>query len=693
MVVVPIEVKHGEIEYREVYSVQDMPDIKMSVNVERRKTSDGWYVKNHATIPMSFDIETSDYSDGTAMYIWQFAIGTETVVMGRTWSEFETLIGKLKQLPYVCHIFVHNLSYEMNFCIEFLKRSCSEVDVFMKTTRQALTIKCDNMVFHDSLAISGMNLDITTHDYNSCYFKAKGDLDYTIPRNCETVLTDTELGYCILDVLSLNEYIITLVNSTNYKLYELPITKTSFVRKDVLRECRKDKKYRERFKQERLTAEQYKILKKAFQGGLTCGNGFKEGMVISGDIRCRDITSSYPYQTLARYFPRTAFYPYEFDTIDNFMDMINLYCVICKATFIGLALKDKTLNCKPFISYSKCEMSECAGCELYNGKVFSADVLVRYMCEVELLDILNHYEFKAVYFSNIMYAMRGNLPDPIRNKSIEYFDIKTTLKGVEGKELEYLMGKANLNSIYGMCATAIDREECTIDLDSLECTISRPSTVEEFTECLERYYKKKTSFVHYQWACYVTAWARHQVIEMMDICGENWLYTDTDSVYYISTPEIEKKFDEYNKQLPKSHGAYNRRGEWSELGEVTPDGEYSKFVQLGAKKYVKAKKDGKLIITVAGVPKSTGVKVLEGDIYNFKDGLVFPGEITGKLRPEYMARKPHIADVNGVKQETAGYIKLVPCDYKLSDASKSESWYDWAMSLEITDLDITQGFS
>lgn len=693
MVTIPL--KDGTYEEREIYTVSSMPTINIKCNIERKFNGKEWKVRNHAAVPMSFDIETSEYDGGVSMYIWQFAIGTDTVVLGRTWKEFEELCLLLNKHPFDSHIYVHNLTYEMNFMIRFLQRSFGEVETFMKSTRQVLTIRCGRLIFHDSLAISGMSLDRTTKDYNKRYVKASGDIDHTIRRNCSTRLSNKELSYCIIDVLSLNEYIQTLLESTNYKLYELPITRTSFVRKAVLRDCREDKKTRKNFKSERLTARQYIMLKKAFQGGLTCGNAYKEGIVIKGDIRCRDITSSYPYQTLARYFPRTEFR--EFGKVNkrnmkDFFDLIENYCVIFKAVFINIRLKDRSVSGKPFISYSKCEMKESSKDALYNGKVISADILTRYMCEVEFNDILSHYDFDELIVSDVIYAMRGELPSPIREKTKQFFRQKTVLKGVSGKELEYLIGKGDLNSIFGMFATAIDREVCTLNLETLECSVDRPKTIDAVQKVLDEYYDKKSSFVHYQWACYVTAWARHQVIEMMDICGANWLYTDTDSVYYISTPDIEAKFEEYNKTLPKAYGDYTVKGKWSEMGEVTPDGAYTEFVQYGAKKYVKRSASGELILTVAGVPK-VGVKSLKDDIYNFRPGICFRGSDTGKLRPEYHADSIHIDYVNGVMQETASYIKLLPCDYLLSDVNSNEYWLDYLNSLEFDGLDITQGFN
>ena len=77
-------------------------------------------------------------------------------------------------------------------------------------------------------------------------------------------------------------------------------------------------------------------------------------------------------------------------------------------------------------------------------------------------------------------------------------------------------------------------------------------------------------------------------------------------------------------------------------------------------------KDGKIHITVAGVPKK-GAECLKDDLNNFTKNFIFKGEDTGKLQHIYFTSTIYI-DNEG--NETADSIDLCPNDYKLDSTDK-----------------------
>jgi hypothetical protein len=97
------------------------------------------------------------------------------------------------------------------------------------------------------------------------------------------------------------------------------------------------------------------------------------------------------------------------------------------------------------------------------------------------------------------------------------------------------------------------------------------------------------------------------------------------------------------------------------------DGVYSEAKFLGAKKYC-YREDGKLKLTLAGVAKS-GVKALNNDINNFKDGFVFDYDASGKLTHFYNENQPEadIEDVDGhIYHSDLSYgITLAPTTYTI----------------------------
>ena len=146
--------------------------------------------------------------------------------------------------------------------------------------------------------------------------------------------------------------------------------------------------------------------------------------------------------------------------------------------------------------------------------------------------------------------------------------------------------------------------------------------------------------------------------------GGLWLYSDTDSVY--STLFDEDKIKAYNE---KAVNAMKERGYdpvlWNgkeyNLGVAEDDGDYIEFKTWHSKCYAKREREtGELKITVAGVPKK-GVKTLENDINNFKPGLIFDGETSGKLAHKHIIVPEIYTDAAG--NEVGDSVDLTPCDY------------------------------
>jgi hypothetical protein len=308
--------------------------------------------------------------------------------------------------------------------------------------------------------------------------------------------------------------------------------------------------------------------------------------------------------------------------------------------------------------------------------------LVKHCNEIEFSDICENYDFSDVIFEDFHVARRGLLPDRIVKTVEKLFKDKTQLKGIEGKELEYLLAKGDLNGIYGMMAMNPLRDSYVVDITEMQ-GVMKEMTPDQARKKYEKTVKSKNNFLSYAWGCWVTSWARHNLLKAMNLITNidpsAWIYSDTDSVYYFSTPEIETAFDAWNKDLTSSaFSAVNEiTGKCSTLGEMTPDGNYQMFKGFGAKKYLLQKQDGSYKMTVAGVPKFNKA----GDSVNqwisgpedFEPGKIFKGSDTGKLRPEYVYQPLAVRNVNGVDTLTASYINLLPTDYMLN-RSVYEDW-------------------
>jgi hypothetical protein len=194
-------------------------------------------------------------------------------------------------------------------------------------------------------------------------------------------------------------------------------------------------------------------------------------------------------------------------------------------------------------------------------------------------------------------------------------DLKANLKQAEKQgadratvlqlSLDLMKSKNVLNGIYGVSATNPVRQD--IELTGDEWAIVRPGP-NDIGKKLDKYYNSYKHFMRYQWGIYTTIRARLQLMEVYKIIGpENFIYADTDSMFYFSTPEIEAKLDAYNKECERwalENGAFivTQEGKTEIYNQFTDEGENIKeFTFLHSKCYAYVTDDGALHCTIAGV--------------------------------------------------------------------------------------------
>lgn len=646
---------------------------------------------------VALDIETTAYFEDElierrAMFHWQVSYNNEYLITGRTVEDLLAFLQHLSDALGFARvtIIVHNLSYENFFLCQALHEQFGDLKYFMLGSRKVQSVECSNLRFVDTAVMSGTSLEVMSKDYDLYYQKASGDFDYDKLFSVADPLDKKEFGYCVMDVFALVDYWHTIQKLRGYTTPRMPITKTAFIRSPLRSEMMhgyycNGKKYADWIRTIQNDYETYKMLRSQFAGGIVVLNAGYHGKLLSGDIRCRDFTSSYPYVMSHPdyYYPMSIYRQYgDIDLSDpedyeEFISMLQENCCLFKLIAYDVQLRPETPAA--FISVSKCEyvMNEVK----HNGKLCAADLMVKYVNEVEFADILDRYEIGHLEVQDFRVADRGQLPDKIIDWIRRLFTDKTQLKGIEGKELEYLLSKGDLNGLYGMMAMDQLRESFEFSFDEMAGD-PEELTDDEKKEKYEKAVRSRNNFLNYAWGCYVTTWARHNLLKAMDIANMHggWIYSDTDSVYYFSDPDIEAAFDEWNKTL--TSGAISARseitGKVSTLGEMEPDGCYTKFLGYGAKKYWLEKPDGKIKMTVAGVPKrnkQTGQDINDW-VYSIEDihvGMIFTGEMTGKLRPDYVVQPLEKRNVNGVMTTCGAYINLLPCDYQLND-SVYEDW-------------------
>lgn len=655
---------------------------------------------HYVDIAAGFDIETTStyiQEQKTAfMYIWAFSIGVDSkVYYGRTWAEFIELIDELSirfnlddefRLP----VYIHNLGYEF----QFFRKYFEWVDVFAVDERKPIKATCKQGIeFRDSYILSGYSLANTAK--NLVKYKVKklvGDLDYDLIRTHKTPLTKKEMAYCENDVLIITAYIQEQIDLYG-DVSKIPMTNTGRVRKYVRNECYYDKKshkksssgkysrYRRIMKNLTLSPPTYTQMKRAFMGGFTHSNAIHTGKVLE-NVSGLDFTSSYPSVMVSEKFPMSVFKEIKIDSMEQFNNCRNHFALVFDIQFINIRPKISHEN---YISESKCYTLK--GAKLNNGRVHSAEEITTTITEIDFEIIEQCYEWEEMGISNVKYAHKGYLPKAIIKSVLDLYQKKTELKGVEGYEVEYMLSKGMLNSIYGMCVTDIVKDN-SIYTD--EWGVEKVNIIDE----IDDYNSSKNRFLYYPWGVWITAYSRRNLWTGIIAMGEDYVYSDTDSMKVLNYDNHINYFEKFNSLIYEkmllmcAEMGFNeqllnpktKQGEVKTMGLWDYEGLYPLFKTLGAKRYM-VEDRGELHLTVAGLSKQNGVKYIEekggdrlGAFDVFNDSLYVPAERTGKMTHTYIdeGMKFKICDYKGVEATVSmeSGIHLEKCDFTLSIAEK-----------------------
>lgn len=237
----------------------------------------------------SFDIETTTYNqdgkDNAFMYCWGFCVNG-LIVVGRLWHEWEYF---LKMLCWYLELdknknmvfYIHNASFEFQFCYQFLKRSFKGFKVFATAKRKVVYFSVDGLIFRCSYKLTNMSLDkAVKKEKGTKYIKMVGDLDYTKFRTPYSFLTLIEWGYFIGDLLSLWDLIRCKLMNEDNDLFSIPLTSTGYIRAYLRNKTKADKGYYYFFRKLSLDKEIYKMCKDELKGGDTHASRFVQGTLL-----------------------------------------------------------------------------------------------------------------------------------------------------------------------------------------------------------------------------------------------------------------------------------------------------------------------------------------------------------------------------------------------------------------------------
>lgn len=646
-------------------------------------------------IPCAFDIETTstEYNKQKVafMYCWQMCLNG-AVLVGRRWEEFDHVLNVLHDrlnlsIGRILIIYVHNLSFEF----QFIRKRIEWVSVFSLDEREPVkALSTLGIEFRCSYKLSGYSLAKLGDNLKKYKVgKMVGDLNYNIIRTEKTPMTEKEIQYCVHDVLVVCAFIQERIEQDG-NITKIPLTKTGYVRNTCRKEClptdkgRKDTYYRYRRLMQNLTLtpDEYIQLKRAYAGGFTHANAYHVGEVCE-KVGSFDFTSSYPAVMVAEKYPMSKAELRKIVSPEQFRRYLKNYCCLFDVEFTGVIAT--SLNENPL------SLSKCWDVEKYsvnNGRIVFAEKLKTTMTEQDFFIFRKFYKWDSMKFGTFRTYRKAYLPKELVNAILTFYEKKTTLKGVDGKEVEYMQGKENVNSVYGMMVTDICRDEIIYENDLWG---ENPPDIEQ---AIELYNNSVKRFLFYPWGVWVTAYARKNLFTGIYEFGDDYRYSDTDSIKAVNYTDHAEYIKAYNEEITEKISKCLKwhkiplekanpktiNGEPKPLGVWDFEGEYERFKTLGAKRYM-TYKDGKYNITVSGLNKSVCVPYIlneskkrgETPFDFFCEDMYIPPEFTGKNTHTYIddEQQAVIVDCNGTPYEIheLSSVHITGADYHLSLAS------------------------
>lgn len=656
-------------------------------------------------IPLTGDTETSHNHDdiNPLAWVYQWAVcldaAHEIALTGRTIKELLTTLQnidtELTQISKIlgrCSkvvIYFHNLPYDYTYIRQILATGFDIKNEFYIDKRHILKVDIgEHIILKDSFKYFNMSLEKVCETYDTPHKKLVGTVDYNAIHYSDDVLTGTDWNYQLNDVYGLQEALISDFELNNYNVITAPLTSTGKVRRICHNASDNDNNARNIFLRSYPTPFEYKVMRNTFTGAFTHGNRFYRGVTIDDkyfgkDVKIvhRDFRSDYPSCMRKYKFPVGKFWKIKKPTIkDFFRKDYNTWGLIGADS---VELKDK--ECPfPFLSASKTDSRyNTEICD--NGRVLEInEKFTTYVTEYDLRILLEQYTFTNLKVLLAYQCKSEFLPSWFTDTIDLYYKKKTDLKehvkylektgasrdAIYTANMELLFVKQFLNGLYGMTAQDVCKPPITRD----EHGALYVGNI-DYKKCLNKHYGKygrftsptSNGFLPYYWSIYTTSTSRYELYNCCKICGDNFLYADTDSIFYISSNRIEKKFEKLNNHKRRhaiKKGLYikSNSGKLVTYDSFDIEDTGSAFRFLHAKCYA-YETSGQLKVTVSGVANRRLIDVKDGkpvyfyssdelgDINNLQDNFTF--KKCGSTKVKYVELPLQDVTING-HLETVG---------------------------------------
>lgn len=647
-----------------------------------------------------------DTDKAACCYIWQFGVN-DKVYFGRELMDFEKVLRNMSSNKVAKFIYVHNLSYEMQWLLDIIEKNHWHiVDMCARNVRKPIQFRIEelNIYFRCSYMLTNLSLEKSAEKYTNIK-KAVGDLDYNRAFSPLSVLDRRSLYYCKQDILTLYEIIKYFRDNPDNgygHVANIPLTQTGEVRRALLHEL--DYWYIRR-QWELVPPEHiYLALIQAFMGGMTHTNllyanklfkrGYKgadRNIIGCNGIWSYDFSSSYPYVLVAYKYPSEPFFMIREKDIEMYKEK---HCLLYDVTLKNVKAK---IN-NHYIPFSKMKDVNFGSKGDYklcvdNGRVVTVKECRMIITDCDLECIKKSYHIGEIIYNRTWASYATYLDKRVIKFILDRYSAKTTLKGVKGQEEFYMKMKQQLNSVFGMSCTNQVKNGVEFDAVTDQWVTHQLYDIvkdkfnndirfidKKILECKQSY----STLLYYAVGVWCCAYARRNLWDAIIALDRDVIYYDTDSIKGIGDSVVDY-VERYNhsvierlQQSAKDNDLpldlyipKDSKGNEYPLGvfdNETKKGMYKEFKALKAKCYAYKDCNNKLHITVSGVAKSAVVGLRS--LKDFNKNLVLYPECTGKLTHYYSDNQPDFSytDVDGnvytCKQKHS--IVLTPTGYSFS---------------------------
>ena len=611
----------------------------------------------------------------------------------------ETVAASKSKVPVNLNVYVHNLGYEFQTCYRNLwnDKLGTGNNVFARSARKPMKFhvninKC-KVIFKDTLVLTQKSLKAWCKDAKLPIQKLDEEQTFYNQIILPTSPIDEErMRYSINDVVCM-VYGLDLYRQKYGTLEAIPMTQTGEVRKT----CRErtfsyDPVWCNTMGDITRSYDHYifQFMVDCFAGGWTHANATRVGRTWH-NVKCYDFGSSYPACLTTRRYPVSEWYavdPKDFDTYAAYdvHTAPERWMGVIRFTGVTSKLQNSYWSLSKYICGHD-DRIKIVNQVVDNGRICSCDEMCVKMTDLDYDTFMQCYDVDSVECIELWAAEAGYISKELILTILEYFKYKTSLKGVADAESLYGESKQFINSIYGVAAYKIYSAEIKFSKDKGWETIDDDDWSRFYKTMQDT--KDENTFLDYSIGIYVTAWARHNLFDLLIPLDAHMCYADTDSLKGLFDENDEKIINKWNEDLvtleeqvantlgfdPKLYTAETSDGKVKRLGIFEKDKPYiyKEFKTLGAKRYCyTVAGDDEVHCTIAGLPKKSGPKKLKR-VDEFTNDTFWGVTESGKLLACYNDNQPitRWTDAEGrVYESHAKYglcLKPATFDLSLSD--------------------------